>query len=239
MATGRGSTAGDLHTLAAAARGGRVAHTAFLEPEEADALVKELRKAGVPVMVSGGTPAARRRVVTAYPEHLPEATVELAAVFLEGIDDPDAARAAARAAGVEAGELGDTVHHQDGISLITLAPVPEALLGLRRLQDRQVAPMTVPLERVATGTEREFEAVVPSLRVDVLGGKAFRVSRSYFAKGVVAGRVSVNGRVADKGATAAAGDEVYAEGLGRFRVLRVEGTTRRGNLRVTIRAERG
>jgi RNA-binding protein YlmH len=229
----------DADALAGAALGGRVVHSGFLEPREADALVAALKRPGVAVAVTGGVPAARRRVVIAYPEHLPSASVPMAAVYVEGASDGEALRSAARVAGVDAAALGDVVTHRDGISLITLAPPPAALLGLRRLQERVVAPVTVPLERVATGTEREFEAVVPSLRVDVLGGKAFRVSRSYFAKGVAAGRVSVNGRVADKGATAAAGDEVYADGLGRFRVLRVEGTTRRGNLRVTIRAERG
>ncbi len=81
--------------------------------------------------------------------------------------------------------------------------------------------------------------MVPSLRVDVLGARAFKVSRAYFAKGVEAGRVSVNGRPAGKSATVAEGDEVYAAGLGRFRVEKVEGETRRGNLRVTLSVEKG
>ncbi|MEJ2288937.1 MAG: hypothetical protein P8Y02_09900 [Deinococcales bacterium] len=239
MAKRAGShAAADPASLEGAARGGRVAHTGFLEPAEADALVAALHAAGVPVVVDGGMPGARRRIVVAHPEHVPEVTVPLAAVYLEGVDDADATRAAARAAGVEAALLGDIVLHQDGLSVITLAPPPGALLALARVAGREVAPMLVPLERVAGGSERELQAVVPSLRVDVLGGKAFKVSRSYFAKGVAAGRVSVNGKRADKGATAGEGDEVYAEGLGRFRVLRVEGRTRRGNLRVTLHAER-
>ncbi len=239
MAKGRGSAAfADAEALASAARGGRVAHTGFLEPPDADALVAALHGAGVSVAVDGGVSAARRRVVVAYPEHVPEATVGMAAVYFEGVEDPDALRVAARAAGVDTAALGDAVRHQDGISLITLAPPPEPLLALERIAGRQVTPLVVPIERVAGGSERELEVVVPSLRVDVLGGKAFRVSRSYFAKGVAAGRVRLNGKRADKGATAGPGDEVYAEGLGRFRIVRVEGQTRRGNLRVTLHAER-
>ena len=38
-------------------------------------------------------------------------------------------------------------------------------------------------------TGKRLEAIVPSLRVDVLGARAFKVSRAYFAKGVAAGRV--------------------------------------------------
>lgn len=224
--------------LARAARGGRVAHTGFLEPDEADALAAALRDADVAVSVTGGYPGARRRVVVARPSHVPKATVRLVGVYVEGVEDPEALRQAARAAGAEASALGDGVRHQDGASMIALDPAPPALLGLRRVGGREVTPMVVGVERVAAGSRREMEVVVPSLRVDVLGGKAFRVSRSYFAKGVAAGRVSVNGRRADKGATAGEGDEVYAEGLGRFRVAGVEGHTRRGNLRVRLDVER-
>lgn len=229
----------DADALAAAARGGRVAHSGFLEPAEADALAAELRRPGVSVALDGGVPGARRRVVVAFPDHLPSVSAPLAAVYLEGVADADAARATARTAGVDAADLGDAVRHRDGVSLVALASAVPALLGLTRVEGREVAPLQVPLDRVAAGTVRELEVVVPSLRVDVLGGKAFRVSRSYFAKGVAAGRVSVNGRPAAKGTSAEAGDEVYAEGLGRFRVLRVAGTTKRGNLRVVIQAERG
>ena len=88
------------------------------------------------------------------------------------------------------------------------------------------------------GAARTVSAVVPSLRVDVLGARAFGVSRAYFSKGVAAGRVSVNGAAASKSASAAEGDQVYAEGLGRFHVKSVEGETRRGNLKVTLSVEK-
>lgn len=235
---GRPTLPADERALATAARGGRVVHTGFLEPDEADALAAALRRAGVAVTVTGGAPGARRRVVVAYPDHLPNADVALGAVYVDGPIEPGALRAAARSAGLDADQLGDVVSHQDGISIITFAPPPAALLALEHVGGQPVAPLSVPLERVAGGARRRQEVVVPSLRVDVLGGKAFRVSRSYFAKGVAAGRVSVNGKPADKGAQADVGDEVFADGLGRFRVLGVEGTTRRGNLRVTLEAER-
>lgn len=234
----RGDLSATAAELARAALGGRVAHSGFLEPSDADALAAALRRPGVAVSLSGGVPGAVRRVVVAYPDHLPEATVRLAAVYVEGVADGEELRSAARLAGVEAGRLGDAVRHQDGVSLITLGPLPEALLSLTRVAGRQVAPLEVGLERLARGSRHEQAVVVPSLRVDVLGGKAFRVSRSYFAKGVAAGRVRVNGRPAAKGTVAEVGDEVYAEGLGRFRVLRVDGSTRRGNLKVVVQSER-
>ena len=79
----------DLDRLLTAARGGRVAHTGFLEPDAAAALSAKLREAEVGVHVSGGFPGARRRVVTAFPDTIPEATTPLSAFYAEGVLEPD------------------------------------------------------------------------------------------------------------------------------------------------------
>lgn len=221
-----------------AARAGRVAFSDFLEPESADALLARLKAAGVGAEAWGGYPGARRRVVTAFPEHVPEARPKLAGWYVAGDAGAEELRAAARAVGVPAGRLGDALTHQDGVTLVTFGPLPAELAAVRQLAGRPVAASEVPVERLGGGSSRELSAVVPSLRVDVLGARAFGVSRAYFAKGVAAGRVSVNGAVAGKAASAAQGDEVYAHGLGRFHVVRVEGETRRGNLKVVLAVER-
>ncbi len=89
-------------------------------------------------------------------------------------------------------------------------------------------PMTESGAKVVT-------AVVPSLRLDVLGARAFRVSRSWFAKGMASGNVSLNGSVAGHAAKAAPGDTVQAHTLGSFELLSVDGGTKKGNLKVTIK----
>jgi RNA-binding protein YlmH len=81
---------------------------------------------------------------------------------------------------------------------------------------------------------RSLSVIVPSLRADVLGARAFRVSRAWFAKGIANGNVSVNGRPAGKSTQALAGDEVTASGLGSFTVISVDGETKKGNLKVTL-----
>ena len=86
--------------------------------------------------------------------------------------------------------------------------------------------------------KRTLSAVVASLRVDAVGAKGFKVSRSYFSKGVAGGKVSVNGKVAGKSAEVAPGDEVRAQGLGTITLLSVDGETRRGNVKITLAVER-
>lgn len=206
----------------------------FLEPDAADALVGALRHAGIAVSVDGGRPAAARRVVTAHPEQVPHAGPRLAAVWFAQVRDEGVVRAAAAAAGIDKGALGDVVVDAEGAAVVGLATAVPALTALR---PAGVAGLEVPLARLAQGRSRRREAVVPSLRVDALGAKAFGVSRTWFAKGVAAGRVHVNGARATKSAEAAEGDEVWADGLGRFRVLEVRGETRKGNLKVTLEVE--
>lgn len=78
------------------------------------------------------------------------------------------------------------------------------------------------------------EVIVPSLRVDVLGARAFKVSRAYFAKGVAAGRVSLSGAPAGKSSSVEIGQEVVARGLGSFSLRSINGETRKENLKVTL-----
>lgn len=209
-----------------------------MEPDEAAALARELRAAGVGVALSGGVTGARRRVVTAFPEHIPSADAPLAALYVAGVPSEGELLAALAAAGVPRSSVGDTVPHQDGLSVVLLKSAKEAALALRDVAGRPVTPQEVPLGRLERGGRKAVQVIVPSLRVDVLGAKAFRVSRSYFSKGVAGGQVSVNGRAASKASSAEPGDEVNASGLGRFTVVQVQGETKRGNLKVLLEVER-
>lgn len=229
----------DFKRLETAARGGRVAHTGFLDPDEAAQLAARLRAAGVGVAAEGGVTGAKRRVLTAYPEHIPGATTPLAALYVDGAPSEGDLLAALRAAGVDKDAVGDIVAHQDGLSVIVLPSAKEAALKVTHVGGRPVTVQETELSRLARGRERRQQVIVPSLRVDVLGAKAFRVSRAYFAKGVAGGRVSLNGSVAGKASSAGVGDEVYAEGLGRFNVLEVQGETRKGNVKVLLEVEQG
>lgn len=222
--------------LLAAARGGRVASSGFLPPREADAAIARLRAAGVGVSVDGGVAGAERRIVTAHPAEVPTAGPRLAAVRFPDAFDPDDLRAALRAAGIDGGALGDARVEDPGVAIVTTAAALDSVL---RARVGARPALEVPLTTWPAARERTRAAVVPSLRVDALGARAFGVSRAYFAKGIAAGRVHVNGRTVSKSAEAAQGDEVWADGLGRFRVSAVHGETRRGNLKVTIEVEGG
>ena len=226
-----------LTQLSKAALGGRVKSTSFMEPDDAASLAAKLRDAGVGVHSSGGYTGARRRVVTAFPEHIPEASAAFAALYYEGVPE-DELRVALQQAGVADEVLGDALTHQDGVTLVVLAASKGDALSVTHVAGQPVSPREVDAAHLGRGSHKTQQVVVPSLRVDALGAKAFKVSRSYFSKGVAGGRVRVNGVTAGKSSSASEGDEVYAEGLGRFSVREVVGETKKGNLKVTLEIER-
>ena len=214
-----------------------MAHTGFLEPDDAASLVAKLRSAEVGVHVSGGFPGARRRVVTVFPDTIPEATTPLIALYGEGALDTEDFRVALQGS-ASAEELGDIIQHQNGLSVIVLESAQSTLPETLKVKGVTVTLEQVPMAKVASGSRKRHVVIVPSLRVDALGAKAFNVSRSYFSKGIRAGNVTLNGTKASKSSSAEAGDEVYAEGLGRFAISSVQGETRRGNLKVAIEIEK-
>lgn len=224
--------------LAGLADGGRVAASAFLDDDDAAALLAELRRRDVRASADGGRPAAERRIVTARPAHLPSASTALAAIYLEGVHDPSAARAALRAAGVDASEIGDVVEHAEGVSVIVRASGRDPIASPLTVAGRRIDAQSVEVERVATGSHKRLKLVVPSLRADVLGAKAFGASRSWFSKGVAGGKVRVDGEPAGKSTSLEIGSELWAEGLGRARLADVEGETKRGNVKVVVEVER-
>jgi RNA-binding protein YlmH len=118
--------------------------------------------------------------------------------------------------GVPKEQMGDVVRHQDGMSVITMDPPHPATVSRKNVGSVEIDPMIVGLELVRRGKSSTKTVVVPSMRADALGAKAFGVSRTYFGKGVAGGKVYLNGAVASKSTVVGLADELYADGVGRF-----------------------
>ena len=119
----------------------------------------------------GGYAGARRRVVTAFPEHIPEASAALAALYYEGVQAADL-RVALQRSGLDEGSLGDALEHQGGVTVVVLAADKEGALNLTHVAGQSVTPQEVELSRLGRGSRKAQQVVVPSLRVDALGGQS-------------------------------------------------------------------
>ncbi len=219
-----------LNNLVKAVHGGKVFSTNFLEPNEAADLAAKLRAQDINVELDGGFSGANRRVLTAFPNHIPKATASLSAVYFEGVNK-DELIDRINSFGFKPASIGDIINLQEGSAVVLLSSVKNKLLELRGAQE--VSPTDLSGRK-----SKAQQVIVPSLRVDVLGAKAFGVSRNYFAKGIANHKVSLQGKPAGKASSAELGDEIYAEGLGRFRVVELIGTTKKGNHKVMLEVEK-
>ncbi len=228
----------DPKPLIDAVKAGRVANTGFLDSNETAQLVPLLRQADVSVNVSGGYVGSKRRVITVFPENIPHADTPLVALYTENVVEEMALRAALKQH-LELNDIGDIIQHQEGLSIILLSKARALLPDSFRVASQEIVFDEIPLERLSSGSQKRQLVIVPSLRVDALGAKAFNVSRSYFSKGIKAGNVTINGKAATKSSSAEPGDEIYAQTIGRMYVSSVQGETRKGNLKVLVDIEKG
>ncbi len=216
--------------LVGKARGGRVVASGFLDPEAQEALRTLAARAGLGLVWFGGLPAAERRLGVLHPPEVPEVADPVWVGWLAA-EDPERTAARLRRA-LDADELGDVRLTPEGVLFAATRAARARLAGAG-------LDATDPPEGIRPRPRRKTRTlVVPSLRVDVVGAKGFGVSRSYFAKGVKAGKVRLRGRVAGAKDEVREGDTLIAEGLGQVTLLRVVGRTTRGNYKVELAAEK-
>ncbi|WP_457629094.1 S4 domain-containing protein [Oceanithermus sp.] len=220
----------NLEDLVKKARGGRVVASGFLNPKEQEALRALAAREELALAWFGGLPAAERRLGVLHPPEVPAVNDPTWVGWLAA-EDPEQAAARLRRA-LDTGELGDVRSRPEGV-LFAATRAAQA-----RLAAAGLAAVDPPEAHRPQGRRKTRTLVVPSLRVDVVGAKGFGVSRSYFAKGVKAGKVRLRGHVADAKDEVREGDTLIAEGLGQVTLVRVVGRTTRGNYKVELTSER-
>ncbi len=218
-----------LNNLIKAVKGDKVVSTNFLEPNDLASLAAKLRTKGIRFELNGGFSGASRRVLTVFPNHIPKATTNLSAIYFNSVNKSELIEQFQRT-NINLENVGDIINFQEGLVVVILSSIKDTFLELTGAQE-------IALTDISKNKSKAQQVIVPSLRVDVLGAKAFKVSRSYFAKGIANGKVSVQGKPADKSSSAELEDEVYAEGLGRFRLIELLGKTKKGNHKVVLEVE--
>jgi RNA-binding protein YlmH len=230
----------DLRTLVNQARGGRVVRTGFLESADLDR--RALAAGGVKFAAHGGFTDASRVMYTLYPEHIPAIDDPVRVLQLEAELPSDVSTQDIRVALGLPDELRGDIRQERGAFLIATNAKGAKLLEERtslNVQGRPLEVRFVPADSSSLGRgSKTRSVVVPSLRLDVVGAKGFGVSRAYFQAGIEGKKVRVNGVVASNSTGVREGDTLSAEGLGRIEFKRIEGETRRGNVKLELEVHR-
>ena len=223
-------------------------HTPFLSPHEQSLVRSLIAAAGNPRAVFwGGYPDAERRVCFFLPDWMEDGDADggtLCAVRAGWKDGRNLTHrdflGALMGLGITREKLGDLLVQSDSCDIIMLKEIQIFLLqnfesaGRSRLTVSAISPEDLNLPQVRVKTIRD---TVSALRLDAVGAAGFSISRSKMTEMISGGRVSLNWQESSKSAAAIEeGDVISCRGLGKCRLAKVSGISRKG--RILIEMER-
>lgn len=220
--------------------------TSFLSPREQQ-LVKNLLS-GEDLHFFGGTQEPERAVCCWLPDYL-----EVDSLWDEELSPICAVRASFFAAdelthrdflgslmgcGIKRETVGDIFAGQGSCDfLVTREILPYLLQNLESAGKTRLHLTRIPLEdvRIPQASIREIRATVSSLRLDSVVSAGFGLSRGKAAEAIEAGRAALNDMPTDKpDKSVTAGDKISLRGMGKIRLEKVGGKTRKDRLCVVI-----
>lgn len=239
-----------LDKQAAANRGRRLSHTAFLDGRQ-QALAKDMLAASGArnAVFFGGSPESERRVLLFLPDWMAEEdvaeSVENPVAFFRAAFDGERHALSHRdflgalmGMGVARESVGDIGVFEGFADVAVLKTVLPTLLeqmesaGRAKLRLTQITAADVVR---AAPEYREIRATVQSARLDRIAAAGFGISRTAAAALVQAGSVVVNHQISQKpDRPLAEGDAVSAKGYGKFMLKSIGGATKKGRLPVEI-----
>lgn len=221
--------------------------TDFLDPRQQFICESLVRREGeLHLHFDGGVSTAERKRAWVAPEHegvSPEsAPIALLHVFslderLQGLRHGDYL-GALLGLGIKREKVGDVHVFDDGCHLLLAAEMADFVaLHLRAVQRVHVQVELLPLSelRIARQVLQEQIISVSSLRLDGVVSDVCKYSRAKAQQPIKAGRCRVNWRIQENpGFVLQAGDVVSVQGWGRFKVLDIQGVSKKGNIRVRV-----
>ncbi|WP_138493205.1 RNA-binding protein [Paenibacillus pinistramenti] len=230
--------AGDYHELKL---------TGFLDPRQVLILTSLVnRHPDAAVRFDGGYEGAERCRALIAPDYrdLASESVEMKVISV-GSDDERISEldhgdymGAILGLGLKRDKIGDFHVREDGCHVIVSEDIAD-FLNLHLRQVHRVSVWTDVLEldqlKQAVSAVEPLDITVASLRLDGIAGDVYRLSRSKVLIPIKAGRCRINWKTEeDPSKPLKAGDVVSLQGFGRFKVLELEGMTKKGRYRVKI-----
>lgn len=214
--------------------------TDFLTPREAQLAAVAARKEGVGWAADGGHPTAER-VRGCFFQGEDEPNPEAVPVWCVRATLPQGAArlthrdylGAALGLGLDRSRIGDIVTDEHGAFVFCTEEASRLLLAewVQAGRERVFAALveTGGLQGMAPPALEEYSATLLSLRLDACVAHAFKLSRTGAAERIRSGDVQLNFvRCTDLAAEICPCDTISLKGVGRARILAVEGKSRSG-----------
>jgi RNA-binding protein YlmH len=224
-----------------------VKRTDFLDPRQAFILHSLVnRHADVHCRLDGGYPEAERKRAIIAPDYrsLDDEDMGMAVLSVSSGDgkfltlEHGDYMGAILGLGMKRDKIGD-IHVIEGgcHCLVSIEAADYLHIHLSQVHKVHVQTEIIALERLVTSHVQleEQQLSVASMRMDGIVSDVFRLSRTKVLIPIQAGRCRVNWKVEeDPSKPLMEGDLVSMQGFGRFKVLDVEGVSKKGRIRVKI-----
>lgn len=230
-----------------AAQNHAVKLTDFLDPRQSFILTSLVnRHPDVHCRLDGGYAAAERRRALIAPDYrdLDGEEMEMAVLSVSSGDgkflvlEHGDYMGAILGLGMKRDKVGDIHVIEGGCHCLVTRDAADYLhLNLSRVHKVHVQTELLPLNKLELSSVKldELTLSVASMRMDGIVSDVFRLSRAKVLTPIQAGRCRVNWKPEeDPSKPLKEGDMVSMQGFGRFKVLEVEGVTKKGRIRVKI-----
>jgi RNA-binding protein YlmH len=224
-----------------------VKKTDFLDPRQTEILTTLVQRTNnVALRLDGGYEAAERKRALIAPDYYQADLIDMGIEVLS-VDSGDGKFIALThgdymgsilGLGMKRDKIGDIHVLETGCHCLAAAEVSSYLaLHLQQVHRVSVQTTVIPLEQLQQGKTslEKMSLSVASLRLDGIVSDAFRLSRAKVLTPIKSGKCRVNWKVEeDPSKPLKDGDMVSVQGLGRFKVLVIEGLSKKGRVRLTI-----
>lgn len=223
-----------------------VKRTDFLDPRQGAIIMSLANKADVNMRLDGGYRDAERQRAVIVPDFLePEHEDEgIRVLSITSADNRFSSLihgdflGAILGLGVKRDKIGDIHVLEQACHILVAEEISDYFsMNLNQVHRVSVSTELLPLTalRTAEAPLEEMSLSVASLRLDGIVSDVWRLSRAKVLVPIKAGRCRLNWKVEEDPSKALKdGDVVSLQGFGRFKVLEVEGMTKKGRMRVKI-----
>lgn len=221
--------------------------TDFLDPRQAQIVTMLAnRNQDVGIRLDGGYPEAERKRALIAPDYrsLEDEPIGVSVLSVDGpgqdrldLDHGDFL-GALLGLGIKRDRIGDIHVHDDFCHIVVMDEIADYLnIHLRQVHRLNVMTDVLPIGELRSVIPKleEISLTVASMRLDGIASDVYRISRSKIVDPIRAGRCRVNWKSEeDPSGQLKEGDVVSFKGLGRFKVLEVDGMTKKGRIRVKV-----
>lgn len=221
--------------------------TDFLDPRQAYILnILAARNLDVHIRLDGGSEHSERKRAIIGPDYMDldneDMNLSVLSITPEGRKFADLEHGdymgSILGLGMKRGKIGDIHALADGCHTVVSSEIASYLhLNLTQVHRLHVMTEILPITalQVAIPQLQSMELTVASLRLDGIASDVYRLSRSKILVPIKAGRCRVNWKVEENPSCALQqGDMISIQGLGRFKILEMDGITKKGRYRVKV-----